>query len=192
MPALNPPSITSGLAAALLFARGRTEGLALLTGGLDTARHSFLAGLICLPVFLGLRLVSWNVRGAPGNGIAVGLAAEFVGYVLGWVAFALVSKAVAEQAQRGANWPQFIAAWNWSNTVQYALLLVLMVPALLGMPSWVGNALGLVAVGYAMWLEWFVTRVALGVASGTAAMFVLMDLVLGLFIGGIAAHIAGV
>lgn len=191
MPALTPPSITNGLAAALLFARGRAVGLALLPASMETARYSFLAGLICLPVFLGLRLVSWNLRDAPSNGIALGLAAEFVGYVLGWVAFALVSKAVAEQAQRGANWPQFIAAWNWSNIVQYGLLLVLMVPTLLGMPAWVGNALGLMAVGYAMWLEWFVTRVALGVASGTAVMFVLLDLILGLFIGGIAAHIAG-
>jgi len=191
VPALNPPSIANGLAAALLFARGRSVGLALLPAGLETARHSFVAALICLPVFLGLRLLSWAVQGQPPNGLAVALAAEFIGYVLGWVAFAIVSKAMADQAQRSANWLQFIAAWNWSNVVQYALLLVLMVPTALGLPSWVANVLGLVAVGYAMWLEWFVTRVALGVAGATAVMFVLLDLALGLFIGGIAAHIAG-
>lgn len=191
MPALNPPSIANGLAAALLFARGRPIGLALIEPGMATARHSFVAALICLPVFVGLRLISWSVQGAPPAGVPVALLAELVGYVLGWVAFALASKLLAERAQRGAAWPQFIAAWNWCNVVQYALLLVLMVPTALGLPAWIGNVLGLVAVGYAMWLEWFATRVALGVAGPTAVMFVLLDLALGLFIGGIAAQISG-
>jgi hypothetical protein len=68
---------------------------------------------------------------------------------------------------------------------------VLLVPPALGLPAWVGNALGLAAVGYAIWLEWFVARTALGVQSMTAVMFVVLDLTLGLFIGGITGRIAG-
>ncbi|MDB5415958.1 MAG: hypothetical protein JWR10_4293 [Rubritepida sp.] len=191
MPALNPPTITNGIAAAILFARGKVEGMALIAPGMEGARHSFLAALICLPVLLGLRIVVWAVQGAPPNGVAVSLAGELVSYTVGWVAFALGSKLLAERAQRGANWPQFITAWNWSNLVQYALLLVLLLPTALGLPGWIGNALGLAAVGYAMWLEWFVTRVALGVPGATAVMFVVLDLALGLFIGGVTARISG-
>ncbi len=185
------PSIPNGLAAALLLARGRPEGLALLAPDIETARFSFRAALICLPAFLGLRLLSWSLQGEPRNGLMIALAAELVGYVVSWAGYALASKLLAEQAQRGAHWPHFIAAWNWCNLVQYLLLLALMLPPLLGLPNWLGNGLGLVALGYALWLEWFVARAALAVAGPTAVMFVLLDLVLGLFIGGFTARIAG-
>lgn len=185
------PSVPKGLAAALLLARGRPEGMALLAPDVETALYSFRAALICLPAFLGLRLISWSLRGEPGNGVPIALAAELVGYVAAWAGYALASKLLAEQGRRGGNWPHFIAAWNWSNLVQYLLLLVLMLPPLLGLPTWLGNALGLVALGYALWLEWFVTRVALNVAGPTAVMFVLLDLAIGLVIGGVTARIAG-
>lgn len=191
MPALNPPSVANGIAAALLFARGKAVGMALIAPGMEGARHSFLAAAICLPVLLALRIYGWAGQGAPPNGVVVSLAAELIGYTLGWVGFALASRLLAQQAGRGGDWPRFIAAWNWSNLVQYALLLVLMLPSLLGLPGWIGNALGLAAVGYAIWLEWFVTRVALKVPGLTAAMFVILDLALGLFIGGVTARISG-
>lgn len=191
MPALNPPSIANGIAAALLFARGKAVGMALIAPGMEGARHSFLAAAVCLPVLLALRIFAWSAQGAPPNGVVVSLAGELVGYTLGWVAFALASRVLAQQANRGGDWPRFIAAWNWSNLVQYALLIVLLVPSLLGLPGWVGNALGLAAVGYAIWLEWFVTRVALNLPGLTAAMFVILDLALGLFIGGVTARISG-
>lgn len=191
MPPLNPPSIVNGLASAWLFARGRTEGLLLIPPGMDSARHSFVAALVCLPLFVTLRLIAWSLQSPPPAGLVVALAGDLVGYVLGWVAFALASRILAEQAKRTEQWPQFIAAWNWSNIVQYLLLVVLLVPPALGLPAWVGNALGLAAVGYAMWLEWFVARTALGVQSMTAVMFVVLDLALGLFIGGITGRIAG-
>ena len=172
-------------------ARGRAAGLLLIPPGMESARHSFLAALICLPLFIVLRLIAWWVQGAPPSGVAVALAGELMGYSLGWVGFALASKILAEQAKRAEQWPRFIAAWNWSNIVQYLLLVVLLVPAVLGLPNWIGNALGLAAVGYAMWLEWFVTRTVLGVHSATAVMFVLLDLAIGLFIGGITGRISG-
>jgi hypothetical protein len=191
VPPLNSPSITNGLAAAWLFARGKGAGALLIPNSMESARHSFLAAAICLPLFVVLRLIAWAVQGAPPSGVLVALAGELVGYSLGWVGFALASKILAEQAKRSEQWPQFIAAWNWSNIVQYLLLVVLLVPTALGLPSWLGNALGLIAVGYAMWLEWFVTRTVLGVQGATAVMFVLLDLALGLFIGGITGRISG-
>ncbi|WP_421995732.1 hypothetical protein [Roseococcus sp.] len=191
MPALNPPSVANGIAAAILFARGRVEGLALIAPGLEGARHSFLAALICLPVLLVLRIIGWSTQGAPPSGVAVALVAELIGYTLSWVAFALASLGLAQRAKRSGDWPRFIAAWNWSNLVQYALLIVLLVPSVLGLPGWVGNALGLVAVGYAIWLEWFVTRVALNIPGMAAAMFVVLDLTMGLFIGALTAKITG-
>lgn len=188
---MSTPSIVNGLAAAWLLARGRAEGLVLIPPGMETARHSFTAALVCLPLFVVLRLIAWWMQAPPPAGVPVALAGELVGYAMGWVAFALASRLLAEQAKRTEQWPQFIAAWNWTNIVQYLLLVVLLVPPALGLPAWVGNALGLAAVGYAMWLEWFVARTALGVPSMMAVMFVVLDLALGLFIGGVTGRIAG-
>jgi hypothetical protein len=189
--ALNPPSVADGIAAALLFARGQPAGLTLIAPGLESARHSFLAAIICLPVLFVVRFHGWAMQGAPPNGVTIALAAELVGYTLGWVAFALVSRAMAQQAGRERDWPRFIAAWNWSNLVLYALLILLMVPSVLGLPGWIGNALGLAALGYAMWLEWFVTRLSLNLPGPVAVLFVLLDVALGQFLASITARISG-
>ena len=52
---MSTPSIVNGLAAAWLLARGRAEGLLLIPPGMETARHSFTAALVCLPLFVVLR-----------------------------------------------------------------------------------------------------------------------------------------
>jgi hypothetical protein len=186
-----PPDLAAGLASALLFARGRPEGTQFLANDSDTAWYSFRAALLCLPIFLSLRLLTWSLQGGPRSGVVLGLVAELSGYVISWFGFALLSRVLAQHAQRSGQWNQFIAAWNWANVVQYAVLLALMLPSAFGVPSWVSNGLGLAALGYAVWLEWFVTRTALGVAGPTAVMFVLLDLAIGLFVGGAASRIAG-
>lgn len=185
---MNPNSAT-GLAAALLFARGRPEGMALINNDMATARASFQAALICLPLFLIMRFMSWWLRGGPEAGFAFALIIELIGYSLSWTAFALASLFLAGQVNRAEQWPRFIAAWNWANVVQYVLLMGLAIPAALGLPAWMANMLGLVALGYAVWLEWFVVRTALNLTGGAAAMFVVTDLMLGLFIGGISSRI---
>lgn len=191
MPGLSTPSTADGIAAALLFARGRAEALALLPNTNEAAWHSFRAALICLPAFIGLRLLSWSLQGMPANGLPLALAGEITGYAIAWSGYALASRVLAAQAQRLGQWPQFVAAWNWSNAVQYVLLIGLAVPAALGAPAWVSNGLGLAALGYALWLEWFVAKHALNITGASAVMFVLLDFAMGLFIGGVTTRIAG-
>lgn len=186
-----PNDAAAGLAAALLLARGRPEGLRLLGHDAAAAAASFRAAVICLPVFLGIKLLGWSLNGAPPKGVAIALAAELAAYAVTWAGYALASKMLADQAQAAARWPHFIAAWNWANVVQYALLIPLVLPAAFGLPTWVGNGLGLVLLGYAVWLEWFVARHALGVAGPAAVLFVLLDLAIGLFVGAFAERVAG-
>lgn len=189
MPRLS--ATADGLAAALLLARGRKEALALLPNTEAVAWHSFRAALICLPAFLAVRLVFFAERAAPPSGLFVAMLGEVAGYAIAWAGYALLSRMLAGQAGRAGQWPQFIAAWNWASTVQYVLLIGLAVPSLLDAPAWLSNTLGLAAFGYLVWLEWFVTRHALGVPGATAVMFVLLDFALGLFVGGVTARIAG-
>ena len=185
------PTTGNGLTAALLLARGRSAGVVLLSNDLPTALFSFRAALICLPIFALLRLLVWSLREEPAAGTLVVLLAEAIGYVLSWTAFALISRLLAEQAGRLEAWPRFIAAWNWVNVVHYLLLSALVVPMALGFPPFLGVLIGLLALGYALWLEYFVVRSALEAGRGTPVMFVSVNLFLGLLIGGMVARVSG-
>lgn len=181
--------IEAGLRGASMLARGRPEGLMLIESSPAGVARSFWAAALCLPGFLALRLLGWAETGVPDVGRS--LLAELLGYVCTWAGFALASLPLAEATGRRAEWPQFIAAWNWANVVQYLVLLALTVPASLGLPPLLANGLGLAALGYALWLEWFVAKAALRVSGGRAAAFVLLDLMLGLFVGGLVGRLSG-
>jgi len=98
----------------------------------------------------------------------------------------VLSHFVAVRIGRERRWPGYIAVWNWCNVVQYALLLLAAIPALLHAPAQIGQATELIAVGWALWLEWFATRLALDVTALTAAALVGADLLIGLFLAGIS------
>ena len=183
-------TIAAGLAGAFLLGRGRREGLALMEHTPDGAWRSFVAALFCLPAFLAVRFFSWASLGAPPGGMGRALTAELIGYTIAWVGFALVSLPLVSQWGRAARWPRFIAAWNWCNVVQYIMLLALSVPGALGVPETLSDLLTLIGLGYAIWLEWFVAREALGVDRLRAGVLVMADLVLGLFLGGLIQTLA--
>jgi len=181
--------IEAGLRGAFMLARGRSEGLMLVEETPAGALRSFWAAAICLPGFLALRLFAWAGSGGPGAPVGLALAAETVGYVVAWAGFALASRPLAAAAGRGAEWPHFLAAWNWANAVQYLVLIGLTVPGWL-LPEVLASGLTLAALGYAFWLEWFVARAALGITSQRAMGFVALDLLIGLTVNGVVVGLS--
>ena len=178
-----------GIAAALLLARGRAAGAQAFAPTLAEARASFVAALVCLPIFLLLRGVS-GPGAAAGADPARALAADLIAYVCSWAGFALASLPLAEAMGRRALWPRLVAAWNWVNLVQYVVLAGFTIPVLLGLSGLPADALGLAAIGYALWLQWFTARAALGVTGGRAAGFVVLDLGLALFLSGLVQRLS--
>jgi hypothetical protein len=183
--------IAAGIAGALLLGRGRREGLALVETSADGAWRSFAAALICLPALLAIRFFAWASLGTPDGGAMRALIAEATAYAIAWVGFALLSLPLAQSWGREAAWPHFIAAWNWTNILQYGLMLVLTVPGAIGLPPGVTQTLTLLGIAYAFWLEWFVARHALGVDGAKAAALVGLDLALGLFLAGMIRTLSG-
>ncbi len=175
--------VGAGLHAALLLARGRADGLALLSPPPDeamaTAARSFWAAALCLPAFICLHLLDWSQTAAPVPP-ARGFAMDLLGYAVGWAGFALISRSIAMQLGRGALWPRFVAVWNWCNVVQYLMLVAAGLPVLLGMPDWISQTAWLIAMGWALWLEWFATRLALDIPGLPAAGLVALDVMIGL------------
>jgi len=168
-----------GLHAALLLARGRADGL-LVLGARDepvvaTAVRSFWAVALCLPAFVCLQLIDLFTEPRPPPHAAHGLALQLLGYVIDWAGFALLTRWLAGIMGRAGAWPRFIAAWNWCNVVQYLLLVAAALPPLLGLPEIAGETAWLVATGWALWIEWYATRLALEVNGLQATGIVLLD-----------------
>lgn len=169
-----------GLRGALDLARGRPAGLAWFPATAEGALRSFWAAALCVPVFLLLRLLlEPRMQLTPR-----GLTAEGIGYVVIWAGYALASWPIARRLGRGAEWPRFVAAWNWATALQYGVVLLLSLIAM-PLPEPVQNLLSLCLIGYTLWLEWFVARLALRLPGLPATALVLLDLTLNLFTTGI-------
>ncbi|MBW6398126.1 hypothetical protein KPL78_09730 [Roseomonas sp. HJA6] len=177
-----------GIVGALMLARGRRDGVEAFRPTLDDARASFLAAFLCLPAFLLLRM------GSTPGGEAVdpvrALIGDLLAYVCSWAGFAVASLPIAEAMGRRKLWPRFIAAWNWMNLVQYAVLTLLSLPSFLGWQGMVADTLGLVGLFYAIWMQWFATRLSLSISGAQAAAFVGLDLALSLFLSGLVLQLA--
>ena len=178
-------TIGSGLYAALLFARGRSEALHFVEQDMAGARRSFWAIAIGLPAIVCMRLMTWVQSGLPANaGHAMGL--DLTGYVVGWLAFAVISFHLAPLLGCGPRWPRFIAAWNWCNVIENLLLVIGGIPGLLGAPPLLDEAAQIFAIGWALWIEWFATRESLGTNGLAAALLVVLDQLIGLLLAGVS------
>lgn len=177
-----------GVHAAALLARGRPEGVRLVGDDMQGAARSFWAVALCVPAFACLRLIDWTEGGVPAHP-AHDFAADFAVFLLGWLAFAIVSHKLAARIGRADRWPRFIALWNWCNVVQYTLLVGAGLPGLFGAPEIVSQTAELVAIGWSLWLEWYAARLTLGLRPLAAAGVVLLDVSVGLLIAALAGDL---
>ncbi len=180
-------SVGAGIQGAVLLAQGRPEGLRYVEPGLEGARRSFWAALICLPMFVALRYADWAHGPVPAHAASL----DVFGYLIGWAGFALLSRPLVVALGREGRWTRFIAAWNWCNVVQYVLLLAAALPGLFGAPLWMREAAGLVAVGWAVWLEWYAARLTLDAGPLAAAALTCLDLLIGLALASAISTLVG-
>jgi len=178
-------SVTAGLYAALLLARGRIEGLSLVAADAHAAGRSFWALVPCLSIVVGMRLLA-VAPAAPGLSLAHALARDVLVFAVSWFAYALLSHRVARALGIPQRWPRFIAAWNWCNVLENLLVLLGALPGVLGAPTIIDQACQLFALGWALWIEWYATRTALGVAALVAVWLVMVDETIGLMANGLA------
>ena len=178
-------SMAAGLQGAMMLAQGRAEGLSRVEPGEGGAARSFWAVALCLPAFLLLRVLDWSLGGWPARP-AHATAVHVLAFVVGWIGFLLLSRPLAAALGRSPRWPLFVAAWNWCSVVQYGLLVAAGLPAVAGMPLWAVQVAALVGVGWALWLEWYATRLALDIDGLAAAGLVTLDVLLGVLMSGVS------
>jgi hypothetical protein len=181
-------TVTLGLNAALRLARGRADGVVLVPGDRETIVRSFWSIALCLPSVICRLLMSWAETGVPAD--AAHLAArEVIVFVLGWLVFVEATHRLAPMIGRAERWGRFIAVWNWCNVIEGVLVIVGGIPGTLGAPAVVDQACELITIGWALWLEWYATRLAFGVGTMTALGLVLLDQSIGIMLASLAALI---
>ncbi len=165
-------ALATGLQAAWRLARGRPDGLAPLQApdapDMAVAAHSFWAMAACLPLEIAQAMMN-------GTTDFRGLTEDVMVALVSWLGFALVSHRVAASAGRTVLWPRYIAAWNWRSLLQSLVLVLALLPATLGLPGWLSETIVLVTVGWALWLEYFIARLALAFTPLQAAALVALD-----------------
>lgn len=178
--------VAAGIHGAMLLARGRPEGVLLASPSGEGAWRSCIALLICLPAVMALTLFTWGQDGWPAEGLLAGLAVQVIRLVLSWAGFLLMTEPLVAMTGRAKLWPRFVSAFNWSQVAQYLVLVVaLILPRQLGLPTFIVEAAAIIGLGYTLWLEWFVTRWALQVNGGQAAALVGADFAIGILVGRI-------
>jgi hypothetical protein len=178
-------AVASGLYAALRLASGRSDGVVLLADDRATLVRSFWSIALCLPAVFCRLLMSWAVTGPPADWVHQA-GREVIVFVLGWLVFVEVTHRVAPMIGRAERWGRFIAVWNWCNVVEGLIVVAGGVPGTLGAPAIVDQACELITIGWALWVEWYATRLAFGVGSMTAVWLVLLDQSIGIMLASLA------
>lgn len=177
--------MTGGLFAALRLARGRPDGIVLVTGDHQTVVRSFWAIALSLPAVIVRMSMSWAVDGVPKDPLH-SAGREVIVFVLGWLVFVELTHRLAPMIGRAERWGRYIVLWNWCNVVEGVLVIVGGIPGTLGAPAVIDQACELIAIGWALWLEWYATRLAFGVGMLTAIWLVVLDQSIGIFLASLA------
>lgn len=156
----------SPIIGAAQVATGRPEGLQRFG---DTPR-AFLAALapwLAIPVVGALILL------LAGNGIEA--LSTLALTLVGQLAPAVLSHALATRWQREAEWLRYAIAFIWC---QWAIMIVFLgtlvaAPILIGAGlAQAGSLLGIALTGYGLWLHWTLARYGLLLPRGRAALLV--------------------
>lgn len=183
-------TMAAGLSGAARLAFGKPDGAALVGGDRVSAIRSFWAIPLALPSLVCRLLTAWSVDGVPAHA-GRHMGRELIVFVLGWLLFVEITHRMAPLIGRAQRWPRFIALWNWCNVVEGVLIVAGGLPALLGAPPVVAQAAELITIGWALWLEWYATRLALGIGIGGAVGFVLLDQMIGVILAMAAISLGG-
>jgi hypothetical protein len=151
--------------------------------------RSFWSAALCYPGFLILLMMRLDAETIAHSGLLHILLVESIGYVIAWTAFPLVVLGLCQSLGREDEGFAFIVAYNWSQALQTALLLLvrLVIDGIL--PTEFAPMIDLFAYLLLLAYEWFIAVVAIGAGGWVAAGVVFIDVVLGSFIVAIAASL---
>ena len=164
------------------LARLDQGGLAYFDGTPAGALRSFWVAALVAPIFVFAVAVGWSGADMPPPLFRTALV-EGLFYVIGWCLFPVLMIFGSRLLDRTPRYPLFLSAYNWSHTIQIAIVLPPLFLALTGLLS--SEAIALLFLGaYALTIayEAYVIRTALDIGMGEAIGLALFDFVLALIL----------
>ena len=161
----------------MLFDAG---GMAYFDTSIDGFWRSFFAAVVVAPAYVVFVVVGLTTAEAEVVDPAWAALVKGGAFVVSWVVFPAAAVFVTRLLGVTGRYIPLIVAYNWSNVPP--LLILLPAEMLAASGSGIGETVGTLALLFILVYEWFVVRVALGVAGFTAVGIVVFDVVLGLII----------
>lgn len=147
-------------------------------GSREAAIRSFWVAAILLPLWALNLLLLWTSVDGPVSSFRL-LAVKSLFYVVSWTAFPVLVALVSVALNQGHRFALFVAAYNWSQLIQAAILIPVMVLAYTGaVPD---GVLRMLIFGYYIFVlvyQVFVIRTTLTVGWGEAAGLGVLDIAL--------------
>lgn len=172
--------VSTGVYGAWRLARLDRSAMALFDRSIEGVWRSFLAAAVCYPGFLILVTLRLEPEQLAQSSLFHIWLVETIGYVVAWCAFPLLIFRFCRWLGREAQSFDFIIAYNWSQILQTALLLVVTgLTAVAPMSPDTAAIIELAAYLAILLYEWFIARVALDTGGLAATTVVLIDIVLG-------------
>ncbi len=162
------------------------SGHAVLDRSIDGFWRSFFCAALVAPfyaVLVGLRMDPAELA----NPLPRVVLVEAIAYVIAWVAFPLAMLYLSQWLDRAQHYVGYIVAYNWCAAPQVLLMLLVAIVRETAMfPDLFLTGLQLGATFYGWAVLWFVAHSALAITRGTAALVVVIDLLISLLIAVIA------
>lgn len=166
--------VVTGARGIAMLTFGQAAGIRAFINDIGAARRSFITALFVFPIFVMFHFLDWLAGTGPIEAPHA-MALDLLTYPISWAGFALISIPLVRRLGAERLWPRYIAAWNWSNLAQYVLLFMTSLPVLFHAPPIAAETSALVGYGWALWLEWYVTRLVLNLTPTAAALLVAVD-----------------
>jgi hypothetical protein len=183
--------VTRSLRGTAALLNRRAEGLRAFDFSEAGFWHSFGAILLTLPAYvvtlalerrrLGLALPGRSLLDDGGLAALVAMA-----HLASFIALPLAMIAIARQLELRDRYVPFVIVTNWVSVVALTVLSVPAVLLLLGLATPGLSVLFTLGFGVILLrLQWFATKVALGVSNGLAAAIVVIGIGLNLAVWGV-------
>ncbi len=176
--------VSTGIFGAWLLARYNSQGLQYFDNNVTAFWRSFYAALIALPAYAIIELLRLMEKPLAGGALGV-LVIEIITYVIGWTLFPLIMFHVARLIGREEWFCRYIAAYNWSLVIVYAVFLMVTVIAASGLlPLGLAALMTFVVTVGVLAYQWYIARVMLALSGPGAGGIVLLDLVISVILDG--------
>jgi hypothetical protein len=146
--------VTSGRAIARLGI-GQAADIRAFSNDVAATRRSFVTAILSLPIFILFHVLDWAAGLAPLDPPRL-MVIDLLTFPISWAGFALVSIPLVRMLGAEPQWPRSL-------------------PSVLHVPAIASETCALVGYGWALWLEWFVTRLVLNISPTAAALLVAVD-----------------